>query len=51
MKVKLFLLIAFLSCHGACALAQDLCPKGKLVYFEYTDTLESGRVFQSYKAR
>ena len=51
MKVKLFLFIAFLSGLGACCMAQDLRPKGKLVYFEYTDSLKSGLLFDNYKAR
>ena len=51
MKKYLAILIIALAAASADGFAQDLVPKGKLVYMEYTDFLRSGDVFENYKAR
>ena len=51
MKKYLVILIIALAAASADGFAQDLVPKGKLVYMEYTDFLRSGDVFENYKAR
>lgn len=51
MKKYLVILIIALAAASVDGFAQDLVPKGKLVYMEYTDFLRSGDVFENYKAR